>query len=340
MPAMAAEWPRSTPAEQGVDASKLEALAAQIADGHEFPDLHGLLVVRHGRLIFERYFAGHAADQLHMLQSVSKSVTSSLIGIAIERGEIRGVEERVLDFFPDHDGIENLDARKRAMTLEDMLTMRSGTDYHERGANSPHDQLNSLARGWDRFVLNRPMIRQPGTHFQYDSGGVILMSSLIKARTGTHAHEYAVEHLFEPLGIEQRRWHTNSDNHPHTGGGLSLRPRDMARFGQMYLQRGQWKGRQIVPQAWVHASFQRHVEFESRHGAAIGYGYLWWVLPPDPAGAGEKDIYAAMGFRAQYIFVIREHDMVVVVTGGTRSWRDERKPTEFLYSHILPALVR
>ncbi len=130
-------------------------------------------MVRNGYLVLEEYFDGHAADGLHTQQSVSKSFTSALIGIAIEQGKMRGVDEKGLGFFPEMQGIEHRDERKEAMTLGDLLTMRSGTDYHEGSSNSPHSQLNRLSKGWDRFVLDRPMLRQPGSRFQYDSGGVM-----------------------------------------------------------------------------------------------------------------------------------------------------------------------
>jgi len=339
-PAAAHEWATSSPEEQGLDGERLDALAARIETGDDMRDLHSLLIARHGRLVFERYFAGHDRDRLHMLQSVSKSVTSALIGIAIGRGDIESVDERVLDFFEDHTGIENLDARKRAMRVEDLLTMRSGTDYHESGADSPHSQLNALDRGWDRFVLSRPMLREPGTHFQYDSGGVILLSSLLKARTGKHADAYAAEHLFGPLGIERSRWSRNAEGHPHTGGGLHLRPRDMARFGQLYLQGGVWEGQQIVPAEWVETSTRQHVDFGGEKGGTVGYGYLWWMMPPDPEGRRREPIYAAFGFRAQYIFVVPEHDMLVVFTAGARTWEDERRPRELLYTDVLRAVRR
>ncbi len=334
------DWPTASPAEHGLDPAALRSLADTIREDREFPDLHSLLVIRHGVLVFEEYFHGHRAGALHTLQSVSKSLTSGLVGIALDRGDLRSVDERVLDFFPGRDDIDNLDDRKRAMRVEDLLTMRSGTDYHERGYNSPHDQLNSLSRGWDRFYLDRPMVRRPGTHFLYDSGGVILLSSLIEARTGMHADRYAAQHLFGPLGIEQWDWYRNREGHPHTGGGLDLSSRDMARFGQLYLQGGSWDGRQVVSRDWVTASTRRHVVFDPPRGDEVGYGYLWWILRPDPGGNGRQDIYAAMGFRAQYIFVVPEHDMVVVVTGGTNNRTDQQKPIGFLYSHVLPAVVR
>jgi CubicO group peptidase (beta-lactamase class C family) len=189
-------------------------------------------------------------------------------------------------------------------------------------------------------VLDRPMETEPGTSYQYDSGGVILMSAMIEARTGEHADAFLETHLFAPLGIERSWWVKNDEGHPHTGGGLWLRSRDMARFGLLYLRRGRWEGRQIVPAAWVETSTRRHVTFSRASRKMTGYGYLWWILPPDPDGDGRTEIFAACGFRAQYIFVIPEHDMVVVVTGGTRNGTDQNRPREFLYSHILPAVRR
>lgn len=332
------EWPVVSPTMVGLDADRLDELVELIREGEEFPDLHGLLVIRKGYLVVEEYFDGYEADDLHTLQSVSKSFTSAVMGIAIEQEKIKSVDERVLDFFDDLDRIENIDDRKRAMRIEDLLTMRSGTDYHERGPGSPHFQLNALPRGWTEFILSRPMINDPGAQFQYDSGGVILMSSLIKARTGEHADMFMKEHLFKPLGIERFHWHKNREGHPHMGGGLNLTPRDMAKFGLLYLRKGRWENEQVVPEEWVETSIKRHVEFGPEARLSVGYGYLWWILKPDPAGEGKEDIYAAMGFRAQYIFIIPEHDIVVVITGGTQNGIDQRKPIEFLYSHILPAV--
>lgn len=334
------EWPRSTPNEQGLDSRRLAELVELIREGKEFPDLHSILIVRYGKLVLEEYLRNYSAGKLHTLQSVSKSFTSALIGIAIEKGEIKGVDERILDFFTDIIDIENMDSKKVSIKLEDLLTMRSGTDYHEGYSGSPHDKLNSLDRGWDRFYLNRPMIHEPGSNFQYDSGGVILMSSMLKKRTGQHADGYAQKYLFNPLEITRVRWFKNREGHPHTGGGLHLLPQDMAKFGLLYLNDGEWQGTQVVPAHWVRKSIQKHVDFRRQTPGVVGYGYLWWIMSPDPDGAGKEYIYAAMGFRAQYIFVIPEHDMVVVVTGGTRNGVDQRKPVKFIYSHILPSVNR
>jgi len=331
------EWPRSTPSEQGLDGEQLHKLVELIRADEQFPRLDSLLIVRNGKLVIEEYFRKFSGDRVHTLQSVSKSFTSALVGIAIERSELKGVDEKLLDFFPDKSGIENMDERKRAITLQDLLTMRSGTDYNEGSSNSPHHQLNRRNKGWDTFYLNRPMISQPGTSFLYDSGAVIVTSKLLEIRTGKHADAYAAEHLFPPLDIQKSFWLKNQEGHPHTGGGLNLRPQDMAKLGQLYLQMGEWDGKQVLPAKWVQESIKKRVDLPGR-GHVIGYGYWWWIMEPDPDGAGQENIYAARGFRAQYIFVIPENDKVVVVTGETSSGRDQRQPINFIYSHILPAV--
>ncbi len=333
------EWPLSTPEKQQLDPEPLAELVSLIREGRRYPRLHSLLVIRHGYLVVEEYFGGHQRDKIHTLQSVTKSFTSALVGIAISKGEFKGIDEKILNFFPEMSGIANMDKRKESIRLQDLLTMRSGTDYNESGPDSPHFQLNRQPRGWDKFYLDRPMLRMPGTHFLYDSGGVILMSAMLKNRTGMHADQYAEKYLFKPLQISQKFWFRNQESHPHTGGGLSIKSRDTAKFGLLYLQKGRWGSEQIVPEAWVKESFIKRVDFGTTR-QTIGYGYLWWILRPDPDGNGKDNIYAAMGFRAQYIFVIPEHDMVVVVNGDTQSGIDQRKPIEFLYTHILKSVKR
>jgi len=334
------KWPRSTPAEQKLNTETLNELVNLIREGSKFPQQHSLLIVRNGYLVLEEYFGGNKAESTHMLQSVSKSFTSALIGIAIEQGKIKNVEEKILDFFPDVNDIKNMDDRKTSIKLKDLLTMRSGTDYHERGADSPHYQLNKLERGWDIFYLNRPMESNPGTRFLYDSGGVILMSAILKSRTGMHADVFAEKYLFPPLGIKKSFWFRNREGHPHTGGGLNLRPLDMAKFGLLYLRKGKWEDKQVVPEWWVEESFKKHITFTgARRGTATGYGYLWWIQQPDPEGSGKEDIISARGAYGQYIFIIPEHDMVVVVTGRTRG-NNFYTAFDYLYSHILPAVRR
>ena len=318
----------------------MSELTALIREGELCPQLHGLLVIRHGYLVVEEYFNNWQADRIHTLQSVSKSFTSALVGIAIARGEFKGVDEKVLDFFPDMKGIANLDDRKASIRLKDLLTMRSGTDYNERGDDSPHRQLNRLPRGWDKFYLDRPMLRPPGTEFLYDSGGVILLSAMLKNRTGMHADQYAERFLFPPLEIKNYYWIKNMEGHPHTGGGLNLAPRDTAKFGLLYLKNGRWGDKQVVPEEWVRESFRTHVDFTVQGQPPSGYGYLWWILAPDPRAGGRQAVYAARGAYGQFIFVVPEHDMVVVINGDVKSAADRSRHMSLFYDRILTAVRR
>jgi CubicO group peptidase (beta-lactamase class C family) len=181
------------------------------------------------------------------------------------------------------------------------------------------------------------MVRDPGERFQYDSGGVILLSAILQRATGLHADQYLNQHLFERLGITGRYWARNEEMHPHTGGGLFLRSRDVARFGLLYLRQGRWADEQLVPREWVEESFREHVDIrhlDRQH--TTGYGYLWWIMSPDPDGDQSTPIYAARGFMGQYIFIIPEHRMVVVSTGRNMDSKSG-DAVRFLYTHILRA---
>jgi CubicO group peptidase (beta-lactamase class C family) len=334
------QWPVSTPGEQGLDGTKLAELAGLIRQGERYPDLDGLLIVRHGAIVVEEYFHSGRVDWLHILQSVTKSFTSALVGIAIARGEFKGVDEKVLDYFPGITGIANMDERKASIRLKDLLTMRSGTDFHENGPDSPYRQMMRLAKGWDKFYLDRPMLRPPGSEFLYDSGGVLLLAAMLRNRTGMNADAYAERYLFQPLGIERKFWIKNQDGHAHTGGGLFLTARDAAKFGLLYLKNGRWGGVQVVPEAWVRESLKSRVDLTGKGQPPTGYGYLWWILAPDPKGNGRQDVYAARGAHGQYIFVVPEHDMVVVVFGNTQTDADRNKPMGFFYDSILTAVRR
>jgi len=334
------EWPVSTPEEQGLDSKKLAELEELIRKGELCPRLHALLIVRHGYLVVEDYFSDWKRDGLHTLQSVSKSFTSALVGIAIARGEFKGVDEKILDFFPDMKGIANMDERKASIRLKDLLTMRSGTDYHEQGANSPHEQLNRLLKGWDKFYLDRPMLKPPGTEFLYDSGGVTLLSAMLKKRSGMHAHEYADRFLFKPLGIEKKFWFRNLEGQTAAGGGLALAARDTARFGLLYLKNGRWGDEQVVPEDWVRESFRKHVDLAAKDQPPFGYGYLWWIFAPDPRGKTGQDIYAARGRFGQFIFIVPEYDMVVVMNSYARPGIDKDNFMSLFYDQILPTVRR
>jgi CubicO group peptidase (beta-lactamase class C family) len=334
------KWPTSTPEAQGLNPVKLDSLVQEIRGGETYPDVNSLLIIRNGFLVVEAYFHGYDAKTLHMVQSVTKSFTSALVGIAIEQGFIKGIHQRILDFFPDTASIKNLDDRKRAIRIEDLLTMRTGTDFYEREFGSPNFELNRLATGWDTYYLNRPMISDPGTGFRYDTGGTVLLSAVLKNASGKHADEFADKYLFDPLGITKRFWIKNSEGYPHSGGGLHLIPRDMAKLGQLYLQKGIWEGEQVVPAEWIDESFKPYVIFNLPEDHPYkGYGYYWWILKIDPQDESKGYIYTALGLWGQFIFVIPEYELVVTVNSDARG-PNEGHPISFLYSHILPAVQK
>ena len=155
-----------------------------------------------------------------------------------------------------------------------------------------------------------------------------------------HADIYAEKTLFKSRGIEKYFWVKNQEAHPHTGGGLALRTRDMARFGLLYLNNGKWEGKQVIPEDWIQESFKKHVDFGNPDQDVIGYGYLWWIQRPDPMGNGKEYIYAARGAQGQYIFIVPEHDMVVAVNADTKSGEQQRNIVNILYNHILPAVEK
>jgi CubicO group peptidase (beta-lactamase class C family) len=288
-------------------------------------EVHAVLVVRYGCAVLEAYYPPYGPHIRHGTASVGKSFTGALVGIAIREGYIEGVDQRVADFFPAHAGLQD-DPLKQAMTIEHLLTMTSGLYWPESAAmySSSGNVMNQMMRSfdWVRFVLDRPMAAAPGAVFNYSSGASHLLSAIIQEATGERTLAFARTYLFEPLGLSRVSWLSDPHGIAFGAGGVRLTPRDMARFGQLYLQGGVWNGEQIVPAEWVEDSVARQV---SAHGAASYYGYQWWVR-----GSG---IYAAHGYRGQRIFVIPDLDMVVVLTGDLSG----NLPSVVLSNYIIPA---
>jgi CubicO group peptidase (beta-lactamase class C family) len=334
------DWRRARPAAVLLDETRLASLVGRLRD-NRIPGINSLIVIRQGYLAVEEYFNGGTESQVHTLQSVTKSVTSLLVGIAISQGSIPGIDRSVLSFFPEYPDLANLDDRKRAMTLRDLLTMRTGLDWSENPyQGSPLEQLNNSHGDWLRLVLDWPMREPPGTHFEYNSGGVITLGGVLFNSTGVPADVFARQYLFDPIGIGASSWYRGNPNGlPHMGGGLSLRAVDMARIGYLVLRKGRWGEAQVVPEDWLRASLTPAVNPGwTFAGHRVDYGYLWWLLPlsgtgptDDPAGV----IYTASGAQGQWIFVIPRYDMVVAVTSNTQQFD---VPVRFLYEDILPAV--
>ena len=303
------EWTTDTPVSQNLDAEILGRMTTALRDG-DYGEVHSLLIARNGVLVYEQYFRGATRDGLHQVYSVTKSVTSSLIGIAVAEGHIDGVETPLVDFFPEYEFLVNENPQKARITLEHVLNMRTGLQWNEWSTpySSPDNPTTNLARSddWMEFMLDLPMATEPGSAFTYNSGATMLLSGIIRNTTGRTTEEYAREKLFEPLGIGRYAWREGPDGITNTGWGLFLTPRDLARFGHLFLMKGLWGERRIVPPSWIDVL----VEPASTFGDGTGYTYQWWLMPmPDGSYVPYAD-----GYGGQFIFVIPSLDMVVVST--------------------------
>lgn len=294
-------WAVSTPEEQGMDSGGLARLIEIVGTRRQ----DSLMIVRHGKIVAEAYYAPYVADVSHDLRSVTKSITGTLTAIALRDGFLDRVDHPVLDYFSDRQ-VSNVDDNKRAITIQSLLDMTSGIKWQEK-AYTPDEPLLRMYASPDptSFVLNQPMSGTPGSKFYYNSGNPYVLSALITKMTGRSALDFAKKELFEPLGITSAKW-GSIDAQGVTDGeaGLSLSPHDMARIGYLYLHNGIWDGRQMIPSSWVDRA--REGKVKATNG--FQYANLWWSLP-------EKGAYMARGRHSQLILVLPKLDVVAVMTG-------------------------
>jgi CubicO group peptidase (beta-lactamase class C family) len=288
------------------------AFAAAIDAARNLPRMHSLLVSRRGEPILEQYFNGTRPTRLANIKSASKSVISALVGIAIDRGLLPGVREPIAPFFPDvlKGGS---DPRKRQITIEDLLTMRSGL----QSTSSRNYGAWVQSANWVRYALARPLVSDPGTTMEYSTGNTHLLSAILTRATGMSTWEFAQSALARPLGITLSRWTRDPQGIYFGGNDMQLTPRQMLAFGELYLNGGRADGRQIVPAKWVEASLAPYAR--SRRGDDRFYGYGWWVR--DLAG---RRTYYAWGYGGQFIFLVPDLSLVVVTTAAATP-DDERR---------------
>jgi CubicO group peptidase (beta-lactamase class C family) len=295
-------WQTSIPEEQGMDSGMLKEMQESIK--RQRLGLHSLLVIRNGKIVSENYYGGYAASTRHELYSVTKSFTGTLVGIALDQGFIKSLDTPVLDFFPGV-SFANPDPRKDAMTVEDLLTMRSGLDWEE---GDPAYLALYDSPDWAKYMLDLPMATDPGRRFVYCSGCSHVLSSIVYWVTWQNVRKFADKNLLKPLGITDYGWETDNWGIHLGGWGMQLTPRDMAKLGYLYLNKGVWEGQQIVPASWIAESVKPRVDT----GGGTWYGYQWWVFPEFPGT--ENGAYSALGHAGQAIFVVPELDLVVVTT--------------------------
>ena len=306
------DWKVSTPAGQGLDPMLVAELYYNAA---ELETIYSLLVIKNGYLIAEDYFNEGSVDQKARLQSVTKSYTSALVGIALEHGYLSSVDQKMMDFFPEVAGQIN-DPRKEQITIRHLLQMRAGYPWEE---TDPALWDGLLSGYYVPLIEGFPLITDPGTEFHYSNLTSNWLGIIVDRATGTNLKAYAEENLFLPIGVEAGDWGTDAEGHNNGCGDLHFTARDMAKFGLLYLNDGEYGGNQVVPADWVRESLQRYSEdinatggFPANWGLSfkdIGYGYQWWS-----ARVGKHHFDLAWGHGGQLIILLDELDMVIVTT--------------------------
>ncbi|WP_158630049.1 serine hydrolase [Cohnella sp. AR92] len=297
-------WRTAKPDERGMDGKKL----TKILDGLPLKPIRSMVVVKDGYIVGEYYKEGNPEKE-YEINSVTKSITSALVGIAIEEGKIGDIDDPVLNYFPKL-AAEETDADKKSITIAHLLSMTSGLDWPEWTEWNYFVEPMLNSKDWPAFVLQRSMERKPGDAFNYNTGGSQVLATILKTTTGLSEYEYAKNKLFEPIGITRDLFWYGSPDGSNTGGfGLKMSSRDQARFGFLYLHGGKWEDKQIVPADWVTGSTSVHADGVSLFGE---YGYHWWV----GSLAGER-LYDAMGYGGQYIYVVPRRNLVVVFSSDS-----------------------
>jgi CubicO group peptidase (beta-lactamase class C family) len=286
-------------------------------------------VAQSGDVIAEHYYNGQGPDSLYEVRSVTKSFTSALIGIAVGRGLIGSVHDRIDGYLePD---VADLDPTVGATTIEDLLTMRAGHDWHEIPGPSEFPAWVSSSNQI-QYVLAKPLVNQPGTVFNYSDGAAHLAAAVLAEAAGTSVAEFATTYLFGPLGIPARPWYVDRQGFNYGGVGLHLRAQDMLAFGMLFLNEGRHDGRQIVPADWVTASTDGRISTNNAVPYGPSYGYYWW------SGAYlEREFYFANGYGGQFIVVVPRVELVVV---ATCEWRGVGDRAGEHWYRILDTIVR
>ncbi len=339
---------------EGMDTGKIVALTKLILD-NTYPNIHSMLILRHGKLIYENYFAGedevvgkgyagyvnHTIDDLHDCRSISKSFTSACIGIALKQGFIKSIDEPIFSYFPEY--AKYFDSAKRKITIRHLLTMTSGLEWDE---NTPYlDPKNSeiqmdVSDDPVQFILSRKLTSVPGTTWNYSAASATLLGEILRNATGEKVNKYAEKNLFAPLGIKKYTWEPMLKDKDMTAAawGLRLRSRDLAKFGLLYMNNGKWGDTQVLDADWVKQSLSAQVSRPSESpNTPRGYGFQFWTDLLIQPGY-KTDIPWAVGLGGQNIFFWRAMDILVVFTGGNYNLDDVANAIVAFYINIVPSV--
>jgi len=343
--------------EVNINVRPLEDVVNLIQNG-KFKEVHSILIYKDSKLVFEEYFQGHKwqwdapahhgelvdwdRDMIHNIMSATKSVTSACIGIAIDQGIIESVDQSIFDYLPDHQHIRM--GGKENITIEHLLTMRSGLEWREWSA--PYSSAANPTIGvWFQdkdpisFILEMPFKNEPGTEFNYSSGNIIILGEIIRNASNMHVDDFSNQYIFKPMEVDTSLWAVKYDNGVDANN-LMIIPRAMIKFGALYLNNGTWKEKQIVPEYWVEKSANTfpgntRINVPGEDSGRNGYSYTWWTKTLYKSGK-RINMFTASGFGGQHIMVLPELNTVVVFTGG--NYITKRPPFKILKNYIIPAI--
>jgi len=316
-------------------------LASKIADG-TYKNITSVLIAHHGQLIFEAYYNDGARERLNDMRSATKSVTSLLVGAAIDRGLIPSVQTKVYPYFPDKQPVEHPDPRKRSFTLEDLLTMSSLWECNDDNEfSSGNEERMYVTEDWLRFALGlpikgfpswqpKPADRPLGRAFSYCTAGVFTLGAVVERATHKRLDEFAAEALERPLGITQVHWNFSPQGIGVGGGGTRYRSRDIAKVGQLALEGGRWQGRQVISEKWISASLTEH----ARPNDDIGYGYLWWHFH-FPLHGQDVGVWAASGNGGNKVFILPQEALVAVITSTAYNKSYAHPQSDEIYRELI-----
>ena len=336
--------------QEGLDTMRLHEMTAAIT-GNDYPNIHSVIVIKNNKLVYEQYFVGkdeilgesigvihHAQNKLHDIRSITKSVVSSCLGIAIAQKKINSIDQSIWDFFPEY--IKWKQGEKGTLTIKHLLTMTSGLEWNE---NLPYtDSLNSeiqMDNSPDpiEFILSRNLVHSPGKVWNYNGGTTQLLAAIIKKATGQEVDQYARKYLFEPIGVKEFQWlkfreSPNMNAVPLAAAGLRMRSIDLAKFGLLYMNNGMWKDQQILDKSWVRDSHKSHVHRENQ--ANGGYGYQFWT-ETDTVKGKPLQLAIAVGNGGQRIVFDHKNGLMVVVTAGNYNQWNIKNNTDALIRDFL-----
>lgn len=311
-----------------------------------YPNLDGVDITQRGKLVFETYFHGLSKNSLHDTRSAFKSVTALLIGVAIDKGYIKNIHQKVYSFFPEYKPYGNWTSLKDSMTIEHLLEMKSGFDCEEwDGSKDCEDDMENT-QDWIKFCLDLPLKNKPGTHWDYTSINAMLLGGIIAHASHMTVSAFADQYLFKPLGITQYKWTKDPLGHETTAGSFYISPGDMNKIGQLVLNDGVFNGERIVSGTWIKRMTEGRIKIEdfsnvriSKNKTAIPqptyYGYMWYTEEIKTDQLKHKVVFAS-GNGGQYIMVIRDLDLVVTFTGNSYNSAKSKLPFDILIKYILP----